>query len=284
MANNIITQLRAQRKQYNTTEQKLIDFIVNHVSEAREANIQEMSELSGVSTATISRFVKKIGLESFREFSVSLASAATQMATSVDLFGEIADTDDTIAVAQKVFGGAENALAATVSNLTATQLEEATLALISARRVGFFGIGGSSIVAFNAYHKFLRTPIDVIAHPDYDVQLMQAVKLNSNDTAVVISHSGRNKDTLLIAKKLHEQHVKIIAVTSFKDSPLAKLANMVFLSLAEEVNFRSESMSSLIAQLTIIDTLFTLVGSHLSQDTQSVVDTMRDVIEETRSH
>ncbi|GMA69383.1 transcriptional regulator [Leuconostoc litchii] len=284
MANNIIAQLRAQRKQYNTTEQKFIDFIINNVGQASEANIQEMSELSGVSTATISRFVKKVGLESFREFSVSLASAATQMTTSVDLFGEIADSDDTIAVAQKVFGGAENALAATISNLTANQLDEATLALISARRVGFFGIGGSSIVAFNAYHKFLRTPIDVIAHPDYDVQLMQAVKLNSNDTAVVISHSGRNKDTLLIAKKLHEHHVKIIVITSFKDSPLAKLADLVLLSLAEEVNFRSESMSSLIAQLTIIDTLFTLVGSHLSQDTQYVVDTMRDVIEETRAH
>jgi len=54
--------------------------------------------------------------------------------------------------------------------------------------------------------------------------------------------------------------------------------------LAEEVNFRSESMSSLIAQITIIDTLFTLVGSQLSRETQEVVDTMRDVIEETREH
>ncbi len=42
-------------------------------------------------------------------------------------------------------------------------------------------------------------------------------------------------------------------------------------------------MSSLIAQITIIDTLFTLVGSQLSEDTQSVVDTMRDTIEETRA-
>lgn len=57
----------------------------------------------------------------------------------------------------------------------------------------------------------------------------------------------------------------------------------MLLSLAEEVNFRSESMSSLIAQITIIDTLFTLVGSQLSEDTQSVVDTMRDTIEETRA-
>ncbi len=282
MAKNIITQLRVQRKQYNTTEQKLIDYIIHNVSQAQEATIQEMSDGSGVSTATISRFVKKIGFDSFRDFSVDLARISVQK-SPVEFFGEIVDTDDTVAIAQKVFRGAENALAATVNNLTIDQLEQATQCLISARRVGFFGIGGSSIVAFNAYHKFLRTPIDVIAHPDYDVQLMQAVRLDHTDVAVVISHSGRNKDTLLIAQKLSENHVKIIAITSFPDSPLAKLADLVLLSLAEEVNFRSESMSSLIAQITIIDTLFTLVGSQLSEDTQSVVDTMRDTIEETRA-
>ncbi|MGO2927643.1 MAG: transcriptional regulator, partial [Leuconostoc citreum] len=71
---------------------------------------------------------------------------------------------------------------------------------------------------------------------------------------------------------------------AFAESPLAKSADLVLLSLAEEINFRSESMSSLIAQITIIDTLFTLVGSQLSTRTQDVVDTMRTTIEETRAH
>jgi len=78
MAKNIITQLRVQRKQYNTTEQKLIDYIIHNVSQAQEATIQEMSDGSGVSTATISRFVKKIGFDSFRDFSVDLARISVQ--------------------------------------------------------------------------------------------------------------------------------------------------------------------------------------------------------------
>lgn len=283
MARDIIAQLRAQKKQFNRTENKLIDYVINDPKRARESTIQELSIGSGVSTATISRFAKKIGFDSFRDFSVALASASSTTNT-VGFFGEITDDDDVKAIGQKVFAGASNALNATVNNLTADSLDKASHYLIAAKRVGFFGIGGSSLVAFNAYHKFLRTPLDVIAHPDYDIQLMQAVKLNHHDTAVVISHSGRNKDTLLIAQKLKENGVKIIAITSFADSPLAKIADLVLLSLAEEINFRSESMSSLIAQITIIDTLFTIVGSQLSQKTQHVVDTMRQVIEETRAH
>ena len=280
---NLIQMLRANARHYRGSDQKLVTYLLNNAASATDATIQEMALASGLSTATISRFAKKMGFDSFRDFSVALATANTQE-RSESFFGEITDADDTQAVANKVFAGAQNALDTTLAQLDVAQLNQVADWLINARRVGFFGIGGSSIVAFNAYHKFLRTPIDVTAHPDYDIQLMQAVKLTSEDVAVVISHSGRNKDTVLIAEKLKQNHVKVVAITSYQQSPLAKLADVVLLSLAEEVNFRSESMSSLIAQITLIDTLFTLTGSRLAGETQDVVDVMRDVIEETRSH
>ncbi|MDF7637050.1 MurR/RpiR family transcriptional regulator [Leuconostocaceae bacterium ESL0958] len=266
----------------NNTEAKIVTYLKEEPEKAAEATIQTLAAASHVSTASISRFVKKIGFDSFRDFSVAL-STYNQQKHPVDLFGEIDDQDNSAAITKKVFSGAQNALSMTRDALSQQALDQAVDWLIQADRVGFFGIGGSSIAAFNAYHKFLRTPIDVISHPDYDVQLMQAVKLDGTDTAVVISHSGRNEDTLFIARKLKENGVPFIAITSFSDAPLAQMADLVLLSLAEEVNFRSESMSSLIAQLTIIDTLFTLAGSKLPEQTQAVVDTMRDVIEGTRT-
>ncbi|GAP04153.1 MurR/RpiR family transcriptional regulator [Fructobacillus tropaeoli] len=283
MPNSIFAKLGQNPAGYNQTESKLITYIKAKPAEAATGTIREMAEETGVSTASISRFVKKIGFASYRDFSVALASY-NQRKPPVDLFGEIEDADDTAAITKKVFAGAQNALSMTIDNLNAEKLDQAVKWLTSAKRVGFFGIGGSSIAAFDAYHKFLRTPIDVISHPDYDIQLMQAVKLTPQDTAVVISHSGRNEDTLFVAQKLKDNQVPFIAITSFADSPLAKMADLVFLSLAEEINFRSESMSSLVAQLTIIDTLFTLAGSKLPTQTQHVVDTMRDVIESTRLH
>ncbi|CAK8053582.1 MurR/RpiR family transcriptional regulator [Eupransor demetentiae] len=282
MAYSIISALQNQQKRANSTEDKLITYILKHPRQAGELTIQELAEASKVSTASISRFVKKIGYDSYRDFSVALASFANSN-PPVDLFGEIADSDNTQAIARKVFSGAKNALDATLNHCSAELLDQAAQILMGAQRIGFFGIGGSSIVAFNAYHKFLRTPLDVISHPDYDIQLMQAVKLKPRDAAVVISHSGRNEDTLLIAQQLKKNGVPLIAITSFADAPLAKLADIVLLSLAEEVNFRSESMSSLIAQITIIDTLFTMIGSQMPKQTQGVVDTLRNVIEETRT-
>ena len=278
----LLQRLQTEQSTYRPSERKLVTAILADPQTASAATIQELARLSAVSTATISRFVKAVGCHSFREFSVALARSQSDTQRTESFFGDIADNDTDAAIQEKVFQGAIHALQTTKDSLLTTDLTWAAQKLIQARRIGFFGIGGSSVVAFNAYHKFLRTPLTVIAHPDYDIQLMQAVQLTTADVAVVISHSGRNKDTLLIAKRLCAHNVPVIAITAFTNSPLAKMATCVLPSLADEVNFRSESMSSLIAQLTIVDALFTLVGSRLAADTQAVVDVMRHTIEETR--
>ncbi|MCM0582088.1 MurR/RpiR family transcriptional regulator [Weissella diestrammenae] len=279
MAQSGFSRIRSFRSQLNGSDAKIADYILTHEAATKTMTIQEMADATGLSTATISRFVKRVGYNSFREFSLSLAIIVPNNNT---FFGEISEGDDRKAIVQKVFSGAENALASTLDISDKENFATAAAWIVAARKVGFFGIGGSSIVAFNAYHKFLRTPIDSFQHPDYDIQVMQAVRMNADDVAVVISHSGRNHDTLAVMQHLQAHGVKIIAITAFPNSELAKNSDLVLASAAEEVNIRSESMSSLIAQLTIVDTLFTLVGVQMGDQTAAVVDEIRQAIEQTR--
>lgn len=279
MAQSGFARIRSMRDQLSGSDEKIAGFILANPEEIRSLTIQGLANAVGLSTATISRFVKRVGFGSFREFSLSLAVATQSDDT---FFGEIDEEDDTTEIVQKVFSGATNALEGTLSMINSDDWATATKWLVEARRVGLFGIGGSSIVALNGYHKLLRTPLDVEQHPDYDVQLMQTVRMRATDVAIVVSHSGRNHDTLTIARQLKNNGVKIIAITAYQQSELAKTADLVLASAAEEVNIRSESMSSLIAQITIMDSLFTLVGVQLGDKTQQVVDHIRTAIEGTR--
>lgn len=278
MTQTAISSIKTNYQQLNNTEQRIADTILANPAVAHDFTIQELAVISGVSSASVSRFVKHIGWESFREFSLALAANENDTA----FFGEIQDTDTSDDVVRKVFSGADNALNTTLEMLDMTDFDVAVDLICNAKMIGLFGIGGSSIVTLNGYHKLLRTPLNVQQHPDYAIQLMQAVRMDQQDCAVVVSHSGRNRDTLMIAETLKENGVPVIVITSFANSPLAKLADVCFISLAEEVNFRSESMSSLIAQLTIIDSLFTLVGFHLGQDSHHVLENIRTAIDSTR--
>ncbi len=271
--------LRTLHDQLSKSDQKIADYVLSQADGARTLTIQTIADNVGLSTATVSRFVKRIGFNSFREFSLSL-TMPTQ--SSDTFFGEIESQDGTTEIVHKVFSGARNALDATYSLISKETWQTALGWLITSNKIGLFGIGGSAIVALDGYHKLLRTPLDVEQHPDYDVQLMQAVRMKKGDVGIVISHSGRNHDTLKIARQLKQNNVKIIAITAHVHSELAKLADLVMASSAEEVNMRSESMSSLLAQITIMDSLFTLVGVKMGDKTLSIVDNMREAIEGTR--
>lgn len=279
MAQSAYARIKSMHGQLGRADQKIADYILEDTTDKKSLTIQGLADAVGVSTATVSRFVKRIGFNSYRDFSLSLAVPNQRSNT---FFGEIETKDNTEQIVQKVFNGAHNAIDATFEMIDPQFWHTAADWLIAARRVGLFGIGGSSIVALNGYHKLLRTPLDVEQHPDYDVQLMQSVRMRKEDVAIVISHSGRNKDTLKITRQLKANNVKIIAITAFPNSMLASLADLVLASSAEEVNMRSESMSSLVAQITIMDSLFTMVGVKLAEDTQGIVDEIRMAIDSTR--
>ncbi len=112
---------------------------------------------------------------------------------------------------------------------------------------------------------------------------MQAVKLTKDDCAIVVSHSGRNQQTMLVAKELKKRHVPIIAITSYPTSELAQIADVALIAVAEEVNFRSESMSSLMAQLTIMDSLFMMTAIYHTDKTENILRDVRGIMQKTRA-
>ncbi|MDP1172210.1 SIS domain-containing protein, partial [Klebsiella pneumoniae] len=64
------------------------------------------------------------------------------------------------------------------------------------KRIEFYGVGNSGIVAQDAQHKFFRLGVNTVATSDGHVQLMSATMLQQGDCAVIISNSGRSRDLL----------------------------------------------------------------------------------------
>lgn len=91
---------------------------------------------------------------------------------------------------------------------------------------------------------------------DHHVQIAAALTLNTQDVQIVISFTGRRKDMCAAASVAKKQGATIIAITQNKQSPLAKIADYVLESVAEENEWRSSSISSRTAQNTLTDLLF----------------------------
>ncbi|NRX27612.1 DNA-binding MurR/RpiR family transcriptional regulator [Clostridium beijerinckii] len=88
---------------------------------------------------------------------------------------------------------------------------------------------------------------------------MEASLLTPQDCAICISHTGKSKETIRIAEIVKEAGAKVIVITSHASSPLAKIGDVVFISISEEIEFHSEALSSRISQLSILDSLYVIL-------------------------
>lgn len=197
---------------------------------------------------------------------------------AISIHENIQEDDTNLTKAQKVFDSNISTLTDTRKLLTEKDLNQAVTYITAARRLYFFGVGGSEIIATDAYHKFLRSPATVYHSTDYHIQLMEASLMTEEDCAILISHTGKSKETIRIAEIIKRTGAKIIVLTSYARSPLAAFGDVVFIAISEETEFRSEALASRISQLSILDSLYVILMFSQADAGQTSISKVRQTI------
>ena len=116
------------------------------------------------------------------------------------IFENVGEADTLAEIAGKILNAHKEALADALNKLDLDDLAAAVKALRTARRIEFYGVGGSAIVARDAHHKFFRLGIPCVVYDDPHMQIMSAALLTQDDVVVAISHTGSTKDILESAR------------------------------------------------------------------------------------
>lgn len=277
---DFLVQLQIYKPNLSRQEKKLADLLQTHPDRASQANIAELSAITGVSTATISRFAKALGYPNFQALRMALVQSPPE--PDQTLFAELSPDDSVETLAQKIFTSNIDALRTTLANLDANALAKSINWITHADHLGLFGLGASNLVALDGYHKFLRTAIPVAYAADYHMQLMAATHLGANDAMILTSHSGEDKDAIALADLAKQQQVPLIVITGAPASRLAKMADAAFVAVAEESRYRTEALHALIAELSLMDTLFMISAIQTNSQTAPLFRRVRATIDATR--
>lgn len=271
--------LRMIRTQYGSLskmDQTIADWILHYPDQVVHYTISQLAESLGIADSTVFRFCKRLGFSGFQAFKISLAS---EMVQPMEQIHETIEQGDSIQViTEKVFRSNSKTLEDTLSVASQEAMSDSVQAFLGADRIEFFGSGGSGIIAFDAYHKFIRSGLRVYANLDAHLQIMSAAQLSEHDVAVLISHSGSTTDILQLLALLKEKGTKTIAVTNFARSPLSKGADITLYTVSNETDYRSEALSSRIAQLTLLDALYVNVMMARKEAGNVALKNMREAI------
>jgi len=266
--------------QFSEKEKKIADYITSNPQHIIHSTINQISEDLMIADATVFRFCKRLGFKGYQAMKIALASEIVNPIQ--DIHETIEEDDSELGVTHKVFHANTSALENTKDILDGEQVKEVVSVISNAKSLNFFGYGGSGIVALDAQHKFIRTGVPSHAYADSHVQLMAISQLTDQDVAILISHSGSNKDILDALDVAKKNGVTTIAITNFVKSPLSKQSDYALYTVSQETEYRSEALASRIAELTIMDALYVNYCMANQEQVQQSIQKMRDAMASKR--
>ena len=166
-----IVTIQSKLKLLTGSEKKVADYILGNYMEVLDYTVIELAEKADVSDATVVRFCRSVGYKGFQDLKINLAQDAIVPYKHLNTSLEEKDTPEQIV--SKVLRSEIETLEETIHILDVKELEAAARAIKDAKRVVFFGTGGSAMVAHDALHKLLKIGIRCIVEEDADIQAVQ---------------------------------------------------------------------------------------------------------------
>ena len=250
-------------------EQRVGKLVLSDPRSFANLPVSELADRAHVSKPTVVRFCRSIGYDGLSDFKLKLVGSVSE---GVPFVHRSVDADDKINdVMVKVIDNAVAAFLKYRNDASTPAIDRAAEALVEAHRQGkrveFYGVGNSGIVAQDAQHKFFRLGLNSIAYSDGHMQVMSATLLGPGDCAVIVSNSGRTRDLMDACDIARRKGASTLVITA-SGSPLASAGHVHLAADHPEGFDRYSPMVSRLLHLTIVDILTTGVALRLGPDSR----------------
>jgi len=249
----VAARLIVLRENLPPVARRIADFILKNREDVIHMSITEVAEKADVSEGSIVALCQQLGVKGFQGLKIDLAQGLVEPIKFIH--EDLKRNDDIGTVVEKVFQSDMQALTDTLAVLDTKALARAVEAILAATWVEIYGIGSSAPVANDAYHRMIRLGLNCKVVTDSHAQAVSASQLTPKATVLTISHSGSTIETVAATRLAKEAGATTICITNFGKSPIQAHSDIILYTAARETRFRTEAMTSRIAELAIVDAL-----------------------------
>lgn len=257
----ILKKLTFEYDSFTKSEKKIADYVLNNPLKAQYMTISELANEAGVADSTLSSFCRSLGCRGFGEFKLILAQDSSMDPGDSDVIGKIRDgmlhgisqTDTVQEMCEKLLNANQQALTETYRLVEADAVRRAVDIIEEANRVYCYGQGGSSVMAMEAWARFITVTNKVQWVQDSHMQAMTTSLMHEKEAILYFSFSGATRDLIEIAQVAKKNRVRLILITGFQNTPAAEYADVVLQCGVIEGPLQGGSVAAKVAQLFLID-------------------------------
>lgn len=279
MTINVKRRIESIYDELTKSEKKIADFILEYPVDVTAMTTSDLAKKTGASPATVIRFCKSIGIDSFTQLKVALASGTTK--TEPVQFSDIEANEPVESIKEKLLYNAHQSMADTTKYLDDRTIEKAVEAIETAPVIYAFGIGASWLVAENFMQKFNRIGRSVIAISDVHIMLASLVSAPKNAVMLLVSNSGNTKEITYLVEAGNQHGIKTIGISQFGSNYLSKKSDIALHTVKpKEAELRSAATSSLHAQFMVVDILFFSYATKNYEKIYSTIESSRKEVKD----
>lgn len=249
--------IRSELPRMSGSLRKVGDWVLADPARVAGVSAAELGRRTGTSQATVTRFCRALGLDSYQRLLLELAREQGQEAGP--LGPDIGPDDPLDRVVAAVAQADLAALRATAERLDPDALERAARALAQARRIDVYGVGASGFLAVELRARLFGIGCEARAWTEVHAAKTSAALLTPADAVVALSHSGATREVLAPLELAAERGAATVAVTGDPRSPVARAAGAHLTSTSAETGFRHGGFGARHSVLLILDCLYARV-------------------------
>ncbi|WP_112239636.1 MurR/RpiR family transcriptional regulator [Kribbella monticola] len=261
-------------------QRQVADEVLRDPAAAASSTIGELAARCGTSLPSVTRFCLALGLSGYAELRLALAAESGRSSASWELGtgGEVGADDSLDDVLRTLLRADARALEDTVAELDVRALAQAVRAVSDARRIDLYAVGGSATVAEDLRLRLHRIGRSANCWSDVHNALTSAALLGAGDVAIGLSHSGETVEVLEPLTRARGQGARTVAITNYPRSPIAREADVVLITAARDVTFRTGGLSGRHAQMIVLDALYIGVAQRDYSLAEQAFDVTADAV------
>lgn len=245
---SLLAEIQKRYKAFTEKEKTIADFILNESRQMKNINITDLAEKLYISTATVTRFCKKIGCKNFVDMKIKLEIARTKENSikGNDIFSD-------------VYNYYEKVIKRTQELINEDNIYKLAEQIKSANNIYIYGIGSSGLSAIEMRQRLLRMGFNVYSISDSHMMIINSAIISEDDLVIGISVSGDTKEVVYALEICKKHGAKTVAITSFEDSLITKYSDMTLLVCNTNFFNQTRFLNSQFSTIYILDLICNLL-------------------------
>lgn len=251
-----------------SAEKTIADFFISNTDEEQDFSAKEIADLLHVSEASLTRFSKKCGYAGYREFIYVYKSHF------------IEEADDYHELTRQVLADYDEILNKTYSLIDEQQIERVVEMIVESKKVYFYGIGSSGLVAQEMKSRFMRLGLQCDAFTDHDHIRISSVLLDEDCVVIGLSVSSETSVIFSALERGHNNGAKTILFTANKKNETEDFCDeIVLVAISQNLNYGNR-ISPQLPLLVMVDIIYSYFSNSDYTERKQIFSSTLEALEQ----